>query len=75
VEPALGLWWNPVPTPSNEKQIPECIKERLRLARFANQTLPLGTLDLSLRGVLVTIGEERREIWPQINLMKTIALR
>ena len=75
VEPAFGLWWNPVPAPRNEKQIPECVKERLGTASLANQTLPLRTLDLPLRGTLMAIVEERSEIRPQIDLMKTIALR
>ena len=63
-EPVLGLRRNPVPASRHEKQIPECIKKRFGPASFANQTLPLCTQDLSLRGTFVTIAEERSEIRP-----------
>jgi hypothetical protein len=63
-----------VSPPGHEKQVPESIKKRFGPASFANETLPLRTQDLPLRGILVTIVEECSEIRPQINLMKTIAL-
>ena len=74
VEPFLGLWWNPVPAPRNEKQFKECIKKCLGPAGFTDEPLTCCAQDLSLGGASVAISEKRIEFRPQIQLMKKVGM-
>jgi hypothetical protein len=71
-KPFPGLWRPLVPLSGKRMKPVEVVEEFLGGSFAIAQTFAFGPQNLPLRRVLVTVAEQRVDVWPQVKLMKRV---